>query len=428
MWGAFFIVPHQTLTKTKNTILVHMKTNKAKNNRLVLFVLFTFFIISILTNVLGALNPSATLSFGLTETMAGFLPFSFFIAYGLMSIPAGILLEKYGQRIMLIVAFLLSCMGSTLFVFWPTFGIFLVSLFTIGSGMAILQVVINPLLRVAGGEENYAFNSVLGQLCFGAAAFLSPYIYTKFVSGEVFPNVFSQDLNWVFMYGLFAILSLLMVFLTMFLKFPDIKLKGDERMGTFKIFQQLIGRRVVILYFLGIFAYVGTEQGISYWMSKYLQNYHDLDFETIGASAVGNFWGLMTIGGILGLILLRLFDSKLVLKAFTGITIICLGLALFASTNISLYSFQACGFFMSVMYPIIISLALNSIQEHHGSFAGILMSGIMGGAIIQLLIGFISDYASLKTGMFLNFIGLAFIFSIGVWAKPIVRNKTILNK
>ena len=83
---------------------------------------------------------------------------------------------------------------------------------------------------------------------------------------------------------------------------------------------------------------------------------------------------------------------------------------------------------MSVMYPIIISLALNSIKEHHGSFAGILMSGIMGGAIIQLLIGVISDYASLKTGMFLNFIGLAFIFSIGIWAKPLVSNKTILKK
>ena len=124
---------------------------------------------------------------------------------------------------------------------------------------------------------------------------------------------------------------------------------------------------------------------------------------------MGNFWGLMTIGGILGLVLLRLFDSKIVLKIFTGITIICLGLALFGSTNMSLFGFQACGFFMSVMYPVIISLALNSIKEYHGSFAGILMSGIMGGAIMQVLIGFISDYTSLKTGMFLNFVGLVFI-------------------
>ncbi|MEM9363513.1 MAG: MFS transporter [Bacteroidota bacterium] len=402
-----------------------MKTNPTKNSRLVLFVLFTFFFISFLTNVLGALNPSATVSFNLTETMAGFLPFSFFIAYGLMSIPAGMLLESYGQRRMLVVAFLMSFLGSTLFVLLPTFEIFLVSLFTIGSGMAILQVVINPLLRVSGGEEHYAFNSVLGQLCFGAAAFLSPYVYSKIVSNDVFSDFFSVNLDWVLMYGLFALLSLGMVFLVVFLNFPKMQLKDEDRMGTITVLKKLVGNRIVILYFLGIFAYVGVEQGISYWLSKFLQNYHGLDFETIGASAVGNFWGLMTVGGILGLILLKFFDSKLILKVFTGITITCLALALFGSANTALYGFQVCGFFMSVMYPIIISLALNSLIEYHGSFAGILMSGIMGGAVFQLLIGFLSDHISLKTAMLLNFIGLIYIFCIGVWAKPLISNKII---
>lgn len=406
-------------------ILVFMKTNPIKNNSLVLFVLLTFFFISFLTNVLGALNPSATVSFNLTETMAGFLPFSFFIAYGLMSIPAGMLLEKYGQRILLILAFLMSFLGSTLFVLVPTFEIFLVSLFTIGSGMAILQVVINPLLRVSGGEEHYAFNSVLGQLCFGAAAFLSPYVYSKIVSKNTFPNLFPVELDWVLMYGLFALLSLIMIILMFFLKFQKISFEEDEKVGTVSVLKMLIGNRIVILYFFGIFVYVGVEQGISYWISKYLQNYHGLDFETVGASAVGNFWGLMTLGGLLGLLLLKFFNSKLILKVFTGITITCLALALFGSTNFALYSFQACGFFMSVMYPIIISLALNSLEEYHGSFAGILMSGIMGGAIFQLLIGFMSDYLSLKVAMLINFIGLIYIFCIGIWAKPLISNKII---
>ena len=406
-------------------ILVLMKNNSTKNNRLVLFVLLTFFFISFLTNVLGALNPSATLSFDLTETMAGFLPFSFFTAYGLMSIPAGMFLEKYGQRRLLILAFLMSFFGSILFVLFPTFEIFLVSLFTIGSGMAILQVVINPLLRVSGGEEHYAFNSVLGQLCFGAAAFLSPYVYSKIVSNNTFPNPFAVELGWVLMYGLFALLSLIMVILMFFLKFPKINLEDGDKVGTVSVLKMLIGNRIVRLYFFGIFVYVGVEQGISYWISKYLQNYHGLDFETVGASAVGNFWGLMTLGGLLGLLLLKFFDSKLILKVFTGITITCLVLALFGSANTSLYSFQACGFFMSVMYPIIISLALNSLEEYHGSFAGILMSGIMGGAIFQLLIGFMSDYISLKAAMLINFIGLVYILSIGFWAKPLISNKII---
>ena len=407
------------------SILVFMKTNGIQNSRTVLFVLLTFFIISFLTNVLGALNPSASVSFALTETMAGFLPFSFFIAYGLMSIPAGMLLEKYGQKKMLLCAFLMSFLGSTLFVLLPIFEIFLFSLFTIGSGMAILQVVINPLLRVAGGEENYAFNSVLGQLCFGAAAFFSPYVYSAIVSGNKFSFLLPSNLNWALMYALFALLSLMMLFVVMLLKFPPMELKDEDKMGTKDVFRELIRSRIVILYFLGIFAYVGTEQGISYWMSKYLQAYHGFDFETIGASAVGNFWGLMTVGGILGLVLLKLFDSKVILKVFTVLTIFFLISALFGSASISLYSFQACGFFMSIMYPIIISLALNSLDEHHGSFAGILMSGIMGGAVVQVLIGFISDFASLKLAMCLNFVGLIFIFSIGIWAKPLVSNKTM---
>ncbi|MEO0901856.1 MAG: MFS transporter, partial [Bacteroidota bacterium] len=257
------------------------------------------------------------------------------------------------------------------------------------------------------------------------AAFLSPYVYSKIVSKNTFPNLFPVELDWVLMYGLFALLSLIMIILMFFLKFQKISFEEDEKVGTVSVLKMLIGNRIVILYFFGIFVYVGVEQGISYWISKYLQNYHGLDFETVGASAVGNFWGLMTLGGLLGLLLLKFFNSKLILKVFTGITITCLALALFGSTNFALYSFQACGFFMSVMYPIIISLALNSLEEYHGSFAGILMSGIMGGAIFQLLIGFMSDYLSLKVAMLINFIGLIYIFCIGIWAKPLISNKII---
>jgi len=65
------------------------------------------------------------------------------------------------------------------------------------------------------------------------------------------------------------------------------------------------------------------------------------------------------------------------------------------------------------------------MDKHHGAFAGILVSGIMGGAIVQLLIGFISDLTSLKIGMLFNFVLLAYILSIGFWAKPLISNKTI---
>ena len=410
-----------------------------RNYHIVGLILLTFFVISFFTNILGALNQSVSESFGLTETMAGFLPFSFFIAYGVMSIPSGFLLEKFGEKRMLILAFSLALAGALGFASSPSFTVFMISLFTIGSGMAMLQVIINPLLRVSGGEENYAFTSVMAQLIFGAASFISPLMYSYLVVNidkgaidkpliELFSSLVPQSMSWVSVYWVFAVTALVMIVIMFITKFPRVELKEDEKVGTKQSYLTLFRNRYVILFFLGIFAYVGTEQGISYWMSKYLLNFHGFDNQTVGASAVAYFWGLMTIGGILGLILLKILDSKVVLRWFTILAMISLLVALFGSEMASLYAFPISGFFLSVMYPVIISLALNSVKSHHGSFAGILMTGIMGGAVVQLLVGFISDISSLRVGMIILLIPMGYILSISFWAKPIISNKTLKLK
>ena len=408
-----------------------------RNYLIVILILLTWFVISFLTNILGALNPSVSESYSLSETMAGFLPFSFFVAYGIMSIPAGFLLERYKEKRMMAIAFLLGLAGSLLFVTFPVFRVYLVSLFTIGSGMAILQVAINPLLRVAGGEEHFAFNSLLSQLIFGSASFISPQMYSWLVTkinvdksgdnivAEIFSGLVPSSLSWVSVYWIFALISLAMVVVILSTPFPKVELKEDEKIGTKKSYLVLFRNKTVVFYFLAVFSYVGTEQGVSYWMSKFLYIYHGYDHQTTGAEAVAYFWGLMTIGGLLGLVLLKIFDSKQILRWFTLASITCLLMALYGSRTLSLYAFPAIGFFMSVMFPIIISLSLNSVDKHHGSFAGILMTGIMGGAVIQVLVGFISDLISLRAGMLIIFVTMAYIFSISIWAKPLIRNKTI---
>ena len=145
---------------------------------IVLLVYLIFFVISFITNILGPLVPDIIEGFDLSLALAGFLPFSFFVAYGVMSIPAGILLERYREKRVIVGAFLLAFAGSALFASTPTYTVALTSLFLIGIGMTMLQVAINPLLRAAGGEEHFAFNSVLGQLVFGSASFLSPFVYS----------------------------------------------------------------------------------------------------------------------------------------------------------------------------------------------------------------------------------------------------------
>ena len=150
---------------------------------LVVLIMAVFFVMSFLTNIMGPIIPDLIADFSLSLTLAAMLPFSFFIAYGVMSIPGGILVERLGEKKAAVGAFLLAFAGALCFALVPAFGTAVPSLFAIGAGMAALQVTLNPVLRAAGGEEHFAFNSVLGQLVFGAASFLSPQVYRWLVDG-----------------------------------------------------------------------------------------------------------------------------------------------------------------------------------------------------------------------------------------------------
>src|SRR5258708_5655751 len=130
-----------------------------RNYYIVALIMLTFFVISFLTNVIGALNDDFIHGFNISGFLASFYPFAFFIAYGLVSIPTSMLLEKYKEKKIMITGFVVAFFGSLLLALAPTPLTTAVSLFLVGSGMAMLQVVINPLLRTAGGEEHYAFNS-----------------------------------------------------------------------------------------------------------------------------------------------------------------------------------------------------------------------------------------------------------------------------
>jgi len=405
-----------------------------RNYYIVTLIMLTFFVISFLTNIIGPLSPEFIADFKLSDLMAGVLPFAFFIAYGVMSIPSSMLVQKYNEKTIMVAAFVVAFIGSLILAVSPNYLTAILSLFLIGCGMAMLQVVINPLLRVAGGEENYAFTSVLAQLIFGAASFLSPLVYSYMVLNlknnqhGVFQNIVPAGLPWISLYWLFAVICLFMFVIMLLSKFPKVELASDEKAGPWKTHVDLFKKPIVILYFIALFCYVGSEQGVSYWMSEFLKRYHHYDPQVEGANAVAWFWGLMTAGGVLGLFLLKLMDSRKLLVAFTIAALIALSFAFFGDAKTSLYSFSIVGFFMSVMYPIIFSLALSSIDEHHGSFAGILVTGIIGGAVVQLLIGGLGNLFGLNHGMFFLYLTFGYILCIGFWAKPLVTNKTIFDK
>jgi len=390
-----------------------------KSPTLVIVILLTFFVISFISNIIGPIIPDLIRSFHLNLTLVSLLPFSFFIAYGITSIPAGMLLETFKERKIMLAAFLLAGLGSLLFDLFPNFWMALTSLFLIGTGMAMLQVVINPLLRTAGGEEHYASNSVYAQLVFGLASFISPLVYQFFIQQEI-PSL---PFPWLSLYLLFVGINLVMFVICSKITFPDIRQNDQEKPEAWVVHLQLFKNKTVILYFLAMLCYVGTEQGISTWVSQFLDSYHHLNPQTFGANTIAYYWGLMTLGGVFGIILLKFFDSRTILSATTFFAIIALAFGLFGNASVSLIAFPLIGFFVSLIYPIIFSLALNSVKEHHGAFSGIIVTGIVGGAIFPFLIGGLGDLFGLKIGMTLLFFSLSYIFSIGFWAKPLVSNK-----
>jgi len=387
-----------------------------KSALLMLFIMVIWFVISFVTNLIGPLMPTIISDFHLSLGMAGFLPFSFFLAYGLISIPAR------GPRTTLLAAFALNLAGCLAIGLYPVYAVVIAGLFVIGLGMAMLQVVINPLMRTTGGEAHFAFFAVMAQLVFGLASYVSPFVYSALMRQ---PGAATRPLVWVQFYWAFVVVYLIMIAVTASLRIPSLTLTESERSGSVATYRQLLGERTVQLFFLGIIAYVGTEQSLADWMSQFLSTYHHFSPTHEGARAVGLFWGLMSVGCLVGLVLLRLLDAKRVLAVFTTLAIGCVAVALFGPAEVALLAFPASGFFLSVMWSIIFSLALNSVRAHHGAFSGILCTGILGGAVVPLLVGMLGDRFGLRLAMLTVFVTLGFILSIAFWARPLIRNETV---
>ncbi len=404
---------------------------------LVALILLVFFVMSLLTNILGPIVPDIIGSFHVSLAAAALLPFAFFIAYAVFSIPGGFLVERFGEKRVMVASFAAGLTGALSFAAFPSYRVSIVSLFIMGAGMATLQVAVNPLLRVAGGEEHFAFNSAFAQLVFGLASFISPRIYSHFVQALSNPlasrggvtallaSVTPARLPWVSVYWLFAAVAAAMLILLSLVRLPHVERTGEEQAGSLKMYRTLLRRPMVWLYFGCVFAYVGSEQGTADWASRFLAQYHGLDPHTVGASVISWFWGLLTAGCFIGMLLFRVFDSRRVLIAFSVGALACLTAALFAPASISVLAFPAIGLFASIMWPTLVSLGLNSVSEFHGSMAGILCTGIMGGAVAPLIIGRLGDAFGLRAGMMFLYLTFGCVLTVGFWARPIINNATV---
>ncbi len=156
-----------------------------------------------------------------------------------------------------------------------------------------------------------------------------------------------------------------------------------------------------------------------------MSDYHGFNTETVGNTTVALFWIMQCVGGILGIVLLKLYNVKNILKVFLILQLISLSLALFGTATMALIFFPVCGFLTSIMYGGVFSLGMNSLKSHHGTVSGIFCTGIIGGAIVPLVVGNIGDILGLRIGMCFVYLTIIYILYVAITAKPLIDNKTI---
>ena len=383
-----------------------------------------FFVISFITNIIGPLIPQFIKTYNLSLVLASFLPLSFFLSYGVFSVPAGIFLERFGGKIVILSAFIISSAGAALIILMPGYLSFIFSFFMIGTGMAILQVAINPILRFAVSGENFAFFSIIGQLAFGSASFLSPVFYRFLLEKKNFfgLNIFNDE-PWLWIYFLFILAIIALLVFLYFLKTPDNQSKLEK--FDINVFSKFLNNRISYFYFFGIFSYVGVEQGINNWSSEFLYQYHSLDPEKVGVEVISAFWGNLTIGTIISLFLVKFIDEKKLLSIYALTSSIIAFLAIHGDYEISVLSFKLLGFSISGVWSVMISLALNSVPKNHSIFTGILLTAIVGGAVFPFIVAGIGQIFNLKVGMHVILIGLVYLLYVSFTAKSLISNKTI---
>ncbi len=407
------------------------------NKKIILFINLMFFQIGLLMSIMSAIIPEIIRSFHISYGLVSLLPFAFYIALAITCIPAGVAGEKYMAKNILVFAFLFALMGILVFVIFLNYWSSIISLFIIGASVAIIQVIAVPLLRRVCGPENLAFHSTLNQLMYGAGAFLSPVIYSKLSISLLNENVGSSfpvkllswlvphGFEWVSAYWLFIVLLVSLVAIVLMMKFPEREVTRDPDQTRNGIYLELFRNKYVIFYFFALVAYASCEQGIAAWMSKFFEDYHGLNPNSDGASVLSFYWLLLTVGCLGGMLLLKFFDSRKVLAALSLLAIVSLSFALYGGTSTSRIAFPMVAAFESIMWPVILSLAINSVTKHHEVLSGFMFTASVGGALGPLIVGSLGDLYGLGVSLNFLFLPLLIVLSVAFWSKPLIDNKTI---
>ena len=389
---------------------------KKQGNFLVILVMILLFgMISFVTNLASPMGDILKNQFSVANWMGTLGVLANFIAYAVMGIPAGNMLQKYGYKKTALIAVAVGFIGvgiqtlSGLINSNTAFGIYLLGAFIAGFSMCMLNIVVNPMLNKLGGGGNKgnqlvqvggSFNSLMGTACIFLTGVFVPSIVDAKIS-QVFPLMFIA-------LGIFA-LAFIVISMT---KIPENPVqavaKGEKSQYGPMSFRHFIFGAIAI------FIYVGVEVGIPNVLQKWLQN-GGLNVatgaEAIAGTVTATYWFLMLIGRLLGAAVGAKVSAKAMLTTVSGIGLIFVVLAIFLNPSIvvNLPVFKGtdgfglaqvpvnaallvlCGLCTSVMWGGIFNLAVEGLGKYTEKASGIFMALVCGGGILPFVQNLVVD-------------------------------------
>ena len=390
---------------------------KKKGNFLAIIVMILLFgMISFVTNLASPMGDILKNQFDVANWMGTLGVLMNFIAYAVMGIPAGNMLQKYGYKKTALAAVTVGFVGVGIQTISGTidsnaaFGVYLLGAFIAGFSMCMLNIVVNPMLNKLGGGGNKgnqliqvggSFNSLMGTACIFLTGVLIPNGISNAVISDVFPLMFIA-------LGIFA-LAFLVISLTDIPENPVQKIETKEKSQ-----YGPMSFRHFVLGAIAIFIYVGVEVGIPNVLQKWLQN-GGLNVatgaEAIAGTVTATYWFLMLVGRLAGAALGAKVSAKTMLTTVSGIGLIFVVLAIFLnpSTVVGLPVFKGtegfgiaqvpvnaallvlCGLCTSVMWGGIFNLAVEGLGKYTERASGIFMALVCGGGILPFVQNFVVD-------------------------------------
>ena len=388
-----------------------------------------FFMWGALTALNDILIPHLKAVYDLTYVQAMLVQFCFFGAYGLVSLPAGILIRKIGYQHGVVTGLVVAAIGCALFYPASTGGyaLFLLALFIMAAGITTLQVAANPFVTALGDPATASSRLTLTQAFNALGTTIAPWLGGLLILSGTVPSpapVVAQSAPAQLAYraaeaalvrGPYLALAaalLALAVLCALARLPKIS-HGDAAAPPAG--GSVLAHRHLVLGAIAIFLYVGGEVSIGSFMISFLGE------SNIGNLAAGDasryvalYWGGAMVGRFIGFAVMRYVSPGKTL-AFNAVCVIALTLlAVFSEGSVAMWAIIGVGLFNSIMFPTIFSMAMHGLGAQTGQASGILCMAIVGGAFVPFLQGAMADMMGLQLSFLVPAACYCFILYFGL--------------